>query len=217
MWDMDHWKGRSSFDIRNNFVTNLTYDFPRMPLTGFAGAIVNGWQVNTIVTLSDGNPFYVSDLNNTPQRRAMERRDGLRPNLIPGGNNDPVLGGPNQYYDVSQFVPSVCRGGVAELCQPGDPSYAVGYFGNLGFNTLTGPGIVAADFSINKTFQLTEENRLQFRAEFFNLFNRANFGHPNDAAFLQSRGTLLRNPIAGQVTDTRTSARQIQFGLRFTF
>ena len=221
VWDMDHWKGRSSFDMRNNFVTNFSYEVPRMPFTGIAGAIVNGWQANTIISLSDGPPFTLFDLANTPQRRAMERRDQIRPNLISGGNTDPVNpGNPNTYYDVSQFVPSVCRG-VDTICQKGDPGYAVGYFGNLGFNTLTAPGIATVDFSINKAFQLSETNRLQIRAEFFNLFNRANFGTPNDAPFRQSgSGNNLRvNPtvIDRQIDDTRTSARQIQFGLRYTF
>jgi outer membrane receptor protein involved in Fe transport len=228
MWDMDHWKGRSSFDMRNNLVMNLTYDLPQMSSGGIGAAILNGWSANTIVSLSDGPPFTLFDQNNTPQRLAMERRDQIRPNLIPGGNNDLVdPGNPDVYYDVSQFVPSVCRG-VSEICQKGDPGYAVGYFGNLGFNTLSGPGIATVDFSINKAFQLSETNRLQIRAEFFNLFNRPNFGTPNDAPFLQSgSGNNLRvNPsvapvdptvVPHQIDDTRTSARQIQFGLRYTF
>ena len=80
---------------------------------------------------------------------------------------------------------------------------------------------MTADFSINKVFQLTEENRLQFRAEFFNLFNRSNFSLPQVplaiTAFQQSGNLSVPTPDAGRITSTRTSARQIQFGLRFTF
>ena len=214
LWDMGHWLGRSTFDIRHNFVSNLTFDFPRFPLTGFAGVVANGWQVNGIITLSSGHAFGLLD-SNRDQRSAMERADGLRPNLIPGGNNHPMLGGPDKYYDVSQFAPSVCHG--ARLCQPGDPDYAVGYYGNLGSNTLTGPGLATVDFSLNKSFRVAEEKRLQFRAEFFNLFNRPNFNIPNLSPYRQVGSRLEVNPRAGQITSTRTSARQIQFGLRFSF
>ena len=62
--------------------------------------------------------------------------------------------------------------------------------------------------------KLTEENRLQFRAEFFNLFNRPSFRLPEDRIYLSS---CQPNPLAGEITATHGSARQIQFGLRFTF
>ena len=210
-WDMHHRKGRSTLDIRNNFVSNISYEFPRTALTGFAGAVANGWQVNGILSLSDGHAFDIRETN-TAQNRAVRRGTGLRPNLVPGGNNDPVLGGPDRYYDVNQFVPSVCFGST--VCRAGDPDYQVGYFGNLGYNTATGPGLVTFDFSVLKDLRLTEGNRLQFRAEFFNLFNRVNFYLPDDTPFL-SNGT--RDPAAGTIRRTRTSARQIQFGLKFLF
>jgi hypothetical protein len=245
LWNMDHWKGRSSFDIRNNFVTNITYELPRMPLTGIAGVLVNGWQANSIISISDGHAFYLEDVVREQTQR-MERADGLRPNLIPGGNNSPILergtvidwGGlsAERYYDPRQFLPSTCRG--SDYCyntrdnpkyDPSQPlnagrpdlGFDPGYYGNLGWNTLTGPGLVTVDFSINKSFQLTEENRLQFRAEFFNLFNRANFSLPQVPQriqpFRQSGNLSVPDPNAGVITSTRTSARQIQFGLRFTF
>jgi len=126
------------------------------------------------------------------------------------------LGGPDLYYDVTQFVPSVCIGtrDTAAGCRAGQPDYRVGYFGNLGMNTVTGPGLVTFDFSLNKDIQLTEGKRLQFRSEFFNLFNRANFGLPDTTPFLSNGNRDLE---AGRITSTRTSARQIQFGLKFLF
>ena len=217
-WDMDHRTGLSGQDIRNNLVSNVTYEFPRTALTGFGGAVLNGWQINGIITLSDGPAFEARDTNRF-QTAALRIADGLRVNLIPGGNKNPVLGTPSagqeRYYDVSQFAPSVCFG--AGLCQVGSPDYQVGRFGNLGRNTLIGPGVATIDFSLNKSFQLTEENRLQFRAEFFNLFNRPNFSIPPANPFQLSGTTLRVNPNVGKIRTTRTSARQIQFGLRFTF
>jgi hypothetical protein len=213
-WDKAMTRGRASFDIRNNSVTNLTYDLPRMDLTGIAGALANGWQVSGILSLADGPAFSMDEEGNSAQRREMTRRGtgGLRPNLIPGGNNNPVLGGPDLYYDPTQFVSSTCTG--ARVCRSGDPDYRVGYFGNLGRNTLTGPGLATFDFSLLKNLNLTETKRLQFRAEFFNLLNHANFALPDFNPFL---GNGTRDSQAGRITSTNTTARQIQFALKFIF
>ena len=224
-WDMDHRLGRSMMDIRNNFVSNATFDFPATSLTGIGGALLNGWQVNGIVTLSDGYPVDIRDTN-TAQRNALRREAGIRPNLIPGGNNDPVLGTPSagkdRYYDTSQFIPSTCRGGVycytldsrgRSVGQPG-LGFEAGYFGNLARDTVTAPGLVTFDFSTVKNFRLTEQNRVQFRAEFFNLFNRPNYSIPDITPFLSSGA---RDTEGGRITGTRTSAREIQFGLKFIF
>jgi hypothetical protein len=217
-WDKEMMRGLASFDIRNNFVTNLTYDFPQTSLTGVAGALANGWQMSGILSLADGVAFRLDDEANRAQRAGPGQRGtgGLRPNLIPGGDNNPVLGGPDLYYDPTQFTSSTCFGGrdFEAGCRPGAPDYRVGSYGNLGNNTLTGPGLATVNFSLNKTFGLTETKRLQFRSEFFNLFNRPNFALPNFAPFL-SNGR--RDPDAGRITSTNTSARQIQFALKFIF
>lgn len=220
-WDMGHRTGLSGQDIRNNLVSNVTYDLPNSGMTGVGGKVLNGWQASSVITLSDGPAFEIRDSNRN-QTSAMRIADGLRANLVPGGDKNPVLGTPSdgqaRYYDVSQFAPSVCFG--AGLCQVGDAAYQVGKFGNLGRNTLIGPGLITVDFSVHKNLQLTEEKRLQFRAEFFNMLNRANYwipSAPGDQAYQLSGTTLRVNPNAGKITKTRTSARQIQFGLRFTF
>ena len=140
-----------------------------------------------------------------------------------------MLGGPDLYYDPSQFLPSTCRG--SDFCyntrdnpkfssafavnapRP-DLGYADGYFGNLGRNTLTGPGLATLDFSLLKNLSFSETKRLQFRAEFFNLFNHANFALPGFSPFL-SNGT--RDSEAGKIRSTNTTARQIQFALKFIF
>ena len=229
-YDGNHRQGRASFDIRNNFVTNVTYDFPESSLGGVGGALVNGWQVNGILTLSDGIPFRVESDAVRSYRSALQERSGHPPNLITGGNNDPTGGPPNRYYDPNQFIPATCVGGVycyepdSRGRMVGQPELGYGYydeegnryfgFGNLGWNTLSGPGTAVFNFSLNKRFQLTEENSLQFRAEFFNLLNRPNFSLPEEDLFF-SRGD--RNPLAGQISSTNGSSRQIQFGLRFAF
>ena len=116
--------------------------------------------------------------------------------LVPGGNQNPVLGGADRYYDVTQFEPS-----------------KLGFFGTLGRNTVTGPGLASFDASVFKTFHVGQDKELSLRLEVFNLFNRTNLGTPDMTAFRNG----VVNPTAGQITSTRTPARQVQLGARFIF
>lgn len=192
-------RGLSNHDIRHNLTLNYTYDLPFGPgraiganLAGLAGGLVGGWQVNGIVTVTSGNPFNVTVAGN--HSRSQVGND--RPNLRPGASNNPVLGGPDRYFDPSAF----------EL-QP------AGFFGNLARNTVIGPGLATFDFSLVKNNNISERFNLQFRAEFFNLFNRPNFATPLRVA-LSARGVI---PTAGKITETVTTSRQIQFGLKLIF
>jgi hypothetical protein len=205
-WDMKLKRGPSSFDVLHSFTTNFSYAIPAFKgVNGLGGVFVKGWQMNGIFTASSGYPFEIQE-NRTAQVMAIGNRDNLRPSLIPGGNSNPVRpGNPDAYVDASQFA----------LAQ-------VGMFGNLGRNTVRSPGLVNFDGSVFKNFSLTEEHKVQFRAEFFNLFNRPNFGAPvngssvpNNAMLVNTDGTP--NPNFGQISYTRTPARQIQVALRYTF
>ena len=91
----------------------------------------------------------------------------------------------------------------------------LGYYGTLGRNTVSGPDQVTVDFSIVKNFSvrpISEEFRIQFRAEMFNILNRANFDVPALEVF-DGDANLIGN--AGVVSATSTAARQVQFGLKF--
>jgi hypothetical protein len=196
-WDTNLKKSLSVLDIRNNLSMNFSFEPPRTQgLTGITALLSSGWQLNGIVTLSSGHPLSVLD-SNRAQRDRIGSSAGLRMNLKPGGDNNPVLGGPELYYDPSQFEPS-----------------ELGFFGTLGRNTLIGPGIAVFDGSVFKTFRLTENQALQFRSEFFNLFNRVNLNDP-DVTPLTASGA--RDANAGRISGTRTTARQIQFALKYTF
>ena len=89
----------------------------------------------------------------------------------------------------------------------------LGTWGNVGRGVLDGPGLAEIDISVFKTIPITERTRLLFRAEAFNIANKANFGIPN---FLIFSGESI-SPSAGQITSTITSSRQIQFGLKLVF
>jgi hypothetical protein len=210
-WDVEMKKGLSQFDIRHSFTSNFTYDLPGEQLTGLAGVLGRGWQVNGIVTLSAGAPLTVRDGSNV-QNTYIGSTEGLRANLIPEGDNNPVLGGPDRYYDTSQFIPSFCQGN--RFCRAGDPDYLPGFYGNAGRSTVSGPGLATVDFSTLKNFTITENHRIQFRGEFFNLLNRPNFGSPDMTPWL-ANGTADGN--AARISSTIGSARQIQFGLKYIF
>ena len=93
----------------------------------------------------------------------------------------------------------------------------LGYFGSLGRDTLLAPGYASLDLSVNKNFFLSaicENCRLQFRAEAFNLLNRANFGLPFNQALTSTGAVEAR---AGRIDKTMQDSRQLQFGLKLTF
>ncbi|OFW32735.1 MAG: hypothetical protein A3J28_07890 [Acidobacteria bacterium RIFCSPLOWO2_12_FULL_60_22] len=188
-------RGLSSFDLRRNLVVNFTYDVPASHWAGVAKTLLGGWQIGTILSVQDGTPF--TALAGFSRSRDLARSIADRPDLRPGASKNPVLGGPDQYYDPSAFV-----------LQP------LGFYGNLGRNTLISPGLVSLDFSMVKITPLTERTRLDFRAEFFNLLNRANFGLPDNNVF-QPNGVV--RGAAGRIQSTTTTSRQIQFGLKLSF
>ena len=194
-------KAVSDFGVGRTLSINGIVQLPGETLSGAAGQILGGWQLGTIITVADGNPYPIRagfDVCNCRQGTSGGGSSGgdNRPDLIPGGNNNPVLGGPDHYFDETQFV-----------LQP------TGYYGNLGRNTLRIPGLATVDFSMMKKTALAEGTELQFRAEIFNIFNRANFGQPSEVLFRSSGGRRS----SGRITSTTTTSRQIQFALKIIF
>jgi len=119
----------------------------------------------------------------------------VRPSLNPDFTGPVIIGSPNEYFNPLAFEPP-----------------ANGTFGNVGRDVLIGPGLATVDFSVLKNTVLTERTKLQFRAEFFNILNHANFNTPNPVVFGSATDVPL--PTAGVITSTSTTSRQIQFGLK---
>ncbi|MBI4454344.1 MAG: TonB-dependent receptor [Acidobacteria bacterium] len=190
----------AAFHVGNVFRGNFTLDLP-VNVGGALKDLIGGWQVNGILVLADGSPVNLT--NSVNRTRAANDPIGQsrpeRPNLKPGGNNNLSRGrNTENYWDSSQF----------EL-QP------AGFMGDLGRNTLIIPGVISFDFSVNKDIEFSEHRKLQFRAEFFNLFNRANFGQPSTNLFRTDSG--VPDTTFGRIASTSTTARQIQFGLKYLF
>lgn len=194
--DLRRNRGRASFDVRHSLLLNGTYLLPFKTGQRTLDGIFAGWEVSALGTFQAGQPFTARVGFNRSNSGDNQNPD--RPNLVPGHSNNPRLGSPNKYFDANAF----------SLPDPGT-------FGNLGRNTLIGPGISSLDLSLQKNFVLMEPLHAQFRAEFFNIANHANFGLPAAQVLFTASGA--RNAAAGKILDTATSSRQIQFGLKFRF
>lgn len=188
-------RGPSDFDIRHNFVLNSSWELPfAKTATGAAAALASGWQLGGVVTLRSGVPF--TPVLGFDRAGALPRSGGAgqRPDLVPGA--PVILGDPKEYFNPLAFA-------LPEA----------GFFGNLGRNTLTGPGYATVDASLFKNIEIGDGSKLQVRFEAYNLLNRTNFGLPAATVFNASG----RVDDAGEITTTVGTSRQMQVGVRFEF
>jgi hypothetical protein len=195
--------GLAEFDVKQRFVASAVWQLPYGRGRQFgsgagraADMILGGWEFSPIITVQGGLGLTITQaqlLNLGGERRNRPNR--IANGTLPSGQRDV-----DRWFDTSAFVilnPTPGQTGFV-------PNQA---FGNSGPGILRGPELLNFDFNLNKTFPITERHNLQFRAEFFNAFNRANFGVPgvNAAAGF------------GQIVNTATEARIIQFALKYRF
>ena len=195
--------GLGTFDIRHVAVANASYTLPLGygkrflgSVRGLRSAAVSGWTVNSIVTLQGGFPFS-PQLSYNPSNNG-DTRNPVRPFANPAFTGPVILGKPDKWFNPNAFL------------APANTPANGGFYGNVGRDTLIGPGLATWDFSVLKDIPIRERLNLQFRAEIFNLLNRANFNLPNAVVFTPSGVS----PTAGAITSTSTTSRQVQFGLK---
>ena len=195
--------GRGTFDIRHVAVANATYALPigrgkrfLSDRQGVVNGLIGGWTVNSVVTLQGGFPFS-PQLSYNPSNNG-DTRNPVRPFANPAFTGPLSLGKPDRWFDPNAFL------------APANTPANGGFYGNVGRDTIIGPGLATWDFSALKDTRISERLNLQFRAEIFNLLNRANFNLPNAVVFTPSGVS----PTAGAITSTSTTARQVQFGLK---
>jgi hypothetical protein len=152
--------------------------------------VIGGWQIGTIVTLSTGFPINILDGNQVDRSNTGTGYD--RPNAT---GQSPVLPASqrttNRWFNTGAYVE--------------EPAFT---FGNVGRNTLIGPGVFNVDVSALKDFRVTENHRLQLRVEAFNGLNHPNWGNPNIQVLSSGDGTI---------SSTRTSMRTMQVAAKYTF
>ena len=192
--------GLSTYDVPQALVINGTYELPAgkgklwlRRSRGWVDKLAGGWTLGGIGTVQSGFPF-TPQLGFNPSNDS-DSRNPVRPSWNPAFHGPVILGGPNRYFDPNAFA-----------LPP------AGTYGNVGRDTLRGPGTRTVDISLLKNTQLAERYRLQFRAEFFNVLNHANFGTPNPVIYASASSGV--SPAAGVITATSTTSRQIQFGLK---
>lgn len=213
--DLARDKGLGTFHVEHSLALSFLWDLPfgngrrfGSGVSGLAEKLIGGWSLSGATVLNTGHPF-------TPLISFNNSRSGVagasatvvdRPDLRPGFSNNPVTGNPDQWYDPNAFA----------LPQPG-------FFGNLGRNTLIGPGFSNVDVSMIKDIRVksvTEQFRLQFRVEFFNAFNHPNFDLPGNAQNLTAASFIFTNAsgqpnlAATRPVKTTNDPREIQLALK---
>jgi hypothetical protein len=184
----------SDFDRRHRFVASYLYNLPDAyhGSSAFGKKALNTWSVSGIVTLQSGVPFSI-----------FGRADAFvatRADLVPGRTLESAIKGGNvedrlsAYFDPTAFM---------------QPPLFTADWGQLGRNIMRGPKQVNTDFSIMKSIPVTESQRVEFRAEFFNLFNNVNFANPVNIIYPSSN--------FGSIVSTTTGPRVVQFALKYSF
>jgi len=206
-------RGPANFDVRHKWQFSAIYQLPKLFTDRGLSALFNDWRASSILSVQSGYPF-------TPALRTNRSRAGVnaggagnggsnidRPNLVPGRDKKSIiLGGPNRYFDPTAFT-----------------LQDAGFLGTSGRNFLTGPGSRNLDFSLAKNFpvkRLGKSGALEFRGEFFNVLNHANFAMTDTfrQVFAGAANGEAPLPTAGVITTTGSNrSRQIQFALKLLF
>jgi hypothetical protein len=180
----------SSDDVTHVFKFSNIYEIPKFSVNRFADKLINGWALNSIILWQTGFPFSVSSgADNSFTNIGRDRADflgGQAQLSYDRSHNDMI----NQWFNTALFTPN-----------------AAGTFGNSGKNIIRGPRFFNTDFAVIKNTKIMEAASLQFRAEFFNLWNNVNFSAPNATRSSQQFGRIT---AAGD-------PRILQFALKLVF
>jgi hypothetical protein len=195
-FDLAAERGRSMFDARHRFVLSYEWRVPfwNHPQNWYQHAF-GDWQLNGITTFMSGTPFTVYDSQDVSLEGSAPEISGFssnRPDVIGNPNSGPRT--PQEWFNVAAF-------------QRLNSATQAGQFGNEGRNVVQGPGLRQWDFSAFKNIPIRESKSLQFRAEFFNVFNHANFRLPNND---------ISSPNFGEISEA-LPGRLVQMALKFLF
>ncbi len=183
--------GSSDFDRRHRFVVSFVYDLPRAYRggAGFPKQVLNNWQLAGVGTWQSGTPFSI--IGNASAFVAVYA--DFKPGETVGSatKSGDVISRLNSYFNTASFRQPTGAG-----------------WGNVPRNAFVGPGQKNLDLSIVKFFPIREKQKLEFRSEFFNLFNHTNFANPVN---------ILASAQFGQILSTSTGPRVIQFALKYSF
>jgi len=229
-------RGLSDFNVARTLVINGLWEIPSpKSISGPARFLTEGWQLGLIFTASTGVPFTPTFGTGGDPNGTLSSDDWAYPNRLGGSGCHSLTNGgnPNTYIKTQCFnVPVAPDQAFFDAnCDPAPPTLGAALApgdlrcfnlkGNSGRNVAIGPGTTEVDFSVfkNNYIRKTSENfNVQFRAEMFNVLNHANFAPPvtpDNTDIFDATGTPTG--VAGLLTRTSTTAREIQFAIKVIF
>jgi hypothetical protein len=230
-WDLSITKGISDFNVTRNLVINGTWQVPTpRSFAGPAGWIARGWELGGVFEVSDGTPLWtLGGVEGDPMGQLNGEPMSI-PDRVPGcALTNPSSGrhGSLQYINQNCFINAVAPSLDFYNAAPPfgcDKSFAyptcINLLGNLGRNTVIGPGLFNVDMDLTKDNhirKISEAFNIQFRAEFFNIVNRTNFAPPkaNNLEAISAAGTPQSG--FGVLKATQIPNREIQFALKMVW
>jgi len=178
-------------DVKHRFAMSLVYDIPAATAEGLVNMFTRNWHLSTIYQVQSGFPLTISVFGDTANSGVVLGENPIRANVT----GQPIFGAGRHTSD-AWF-------NTAAFATP-----AAFTFGDVGRNTVYGPGMQTLDFAVAREFSLAERTRFQFRAEFFNALNHVNLGTPD---------RFVNTPQFGTITEAATPGRQIQLSARVSF
>jgi len=178
-------------DIRHRFALSSVYDIPGWKKSGFLGTVTRNWRLSTIYQAQSGFPFTISVFGDTANAGTLLGENPIRANYTGQAIFGPGTGTAAAWFNPAAFT-----------------TPAAFTFGNVGRNSIYGPGMQTVDLALQREFAVTETVKVQIRAEAFNALNHTNLGTPN---------RFVNTPQFGTITEAATPGREIQMGLRVSF
>jgi hypothetical protein len=178
-------------DIRHRFSLSAVYDIPSLRKSGFVHGITSGWRLSAIYQAQSGFPFTISVFGDTANAGTLLGENPIRASysgqpIFPSGTRTS-----DHWFNTAAFkVPAAFT------------------FGDVGRNTLYGPGRQTLDLALQREFSVAERVKLQLRGEAFNALNHTNLGTPN---------RFVNTPQFGTITEAATPGREIQLSARLSF
>jgi hypothetical protein len=178
-------------DVRHRLAASAVYEIPASGGSAYLRALTRHWRISSMLQVQTGFPLTISVFGDTANSGTVLGENPIRANY----NGQPVFG-PGTRTAMEWFNPAAFSVPAAYT------------FGNLGRNTVYGPGMQLLDVALEREFAVTERARFQIRGEAYNSLNHTNLGTPN---------RFVNTPQFGTVTEAATPARQIQLSARFSF